>query len=179
MLIWAINDLASTVRWRKGTLHCLLAWNDVTETAYTSQMDIVPNLDYSYVAIFAQKSHNTLTKLLDFFLFYPCTDTLKAPNNVIEFLLNKRKVRLIWIYFYYKSVFTTSLTFYFSLSLCKCWIRTDNIMLAVKLEHFSPCSRRNGYITYMRTINGDIINCFIWYLKGFIHRDLQNMQFRK
>lgn len=50
---------------------------------------MVPNQEYSYVAIFAQKSHSTLTKLLDSFLFYPFTDTLKAPNNVIEYLLNK------------------------------------------------------------------------------------------
>lgn len=38
-------------------------------------MDTVPNQDYSYVAIFAQKSHNAPTKLLDPFLFYPFTDT--------------------------------------------------------------------------------------------------------
>lgn len=43
-------------------------------------------------------------------------------------------------------------------------------MLAVKIEHFSPSSRRNDYIISMRIVTEDIISCFIWYKRGFIQR---------
>lgn len=52
-------------------------------------MDTIPNQDYFYVVIFAQKSHNMLTKLLNYFLFYSFTDNLKLPKSMIGFLLNK------------------------------------------------------------------------------------------
>lgn len=43
-------------------------------------------------------------------------------------------------------------------------------MLSVKIEHFSPNSRRNDYIISMRIVTVDTISCFIWYKRGFIQR---------
>lgn len=63
--------------------------NYVMKIVHKSETDTVTNQDYFYIAIFAQKSHNMLTELLNYFLFYSFTDNLKLPKSMIEFLLNK------------------------------------------------------------------------------------------
>lgn len=63
--------------------------NHAMKIVHKSEMDTVPNQDYFYVVIFAQKSHNMLTELLNYFLFYSFTHNLKLPKNMTEFLLNK------------------------------------------------------------------------------------------
>lgn len=132
-----------------------------------------------------QKIQNILAKLLDILLYYPFTDSIKEPNCMISFLLNKWKVRWIWIYFLHKKCFYNLINIHFSLRICKCWMRVemnkngDHNAGCKSWTYFPQQQKKNGYIIALRTETEDIINCFTWCKKVFIHRNLKNTQFRK